>query len=60
MENDMRKWDKKISDMMEMGKEMEIEGKFDEKKILSKSRRCKEKFIKMREKDKKSSDEMEE
>jgi hypothetical protein len=43
LETDMSQWDQKISDMVELGKEMAREGHFDADSILSASRSCQEK-----------------
>jgi spectrin beta len=43
LESDMSQWDQKISDMVELGKEMANEGHFDAGSILSASRSCQEK-----------------
>ena len=40
---DMNQWDQKISDLVELGKEMAHEGHFDADSILSASRSCQEK-----------------
>jgi len=43
LENDMSQWDQKVSDLVELGKEMAHEGHFDADSILSASRSCQEK-----------------
>jgi spectrin beta len=43
LETDMSQWDQKISDLVELGKEMAHEGHFDAGSILSASRSCQEK-----------------
>jgi spectrin beta len=43
VETDMSQWDQKISDLVELGKEMAHEGHFDADNILSASRSCQEK-----------------
>ena len=43
LETDMSQWDQKISDLVELGKEMAQEGHFDADSILSASRSCQEK-----------------
>jgi spectrin beta len=43
LETDMSQWDQKISDLVELGKEMAHEGHFDADSILSASRSCQEK-----------------
>jgi spectrin beta len=43
LETDMSQWDQKISDLVEMGKEMAHEGHFDADSILRASRSCQEK-----------------
>ena len=43
LETDMSQWDQKISDLVELGKEMALKGHFDAHSILSTSRSCQEK-----------------
>jgi spectrin beta len=43
LETDMSQWDQKISDLVELGKEMAHEGHFDADNILSASCNCQEK-----------------
>ena len=43
LETDMSQWDQKISNLVEVGKEMAHEGHFDADSILSASRSCQEK-----------------
>jgi len=43
LEADMSQWDQKISDLVELGKELAQEGHFDADNILSASRSCQEK-----------------
>jgi hypothetical protein len=43
LESDMSQWDQKISDLVELGKEMAHEGHFDADNILSASCSCQEK-----------------
>jgi spectrin beta len=43
LETDMSQWDQKISDLVELGKEMAHEGHFDADNILSASHNCQEK-----------------
>ena len=40
LENDMNTWDQKISDLVELGKEMAHEGHFDADNILRASQNC--------------------
>jgi spectrin beta len=43
LETDMSQWDQKISDLVELGKEMAHEGHFDADNILSASCSCQDK-----------------
>jgi hypothetical protein len=43
LETNMSQWDQKISDLVELGKQMANEGHFDTDSILSASRSCQEK-----------------
>jgi spectrin beta len=43
LESDMRQWDQKVSDLVELGREMAHEGHFDADNILRASRSCQDK-----------------
>ena len=43
LETDMSQWDSKISDLVELGKELAHEGHFDADSILSANHSCQEK-----------------
>ncbi|PSN40703.1 hypothetical protein C0J52_13751 [Blattella germanica] len=60
LENDMNQWDQKISDLVELGKEMAHEGHFDADNILSASRTCQDKFGALRDPAKKRREALEE